>query len=88
MATPGILGKTLLLEAGSTTLCHTLRFVIMLPSVLLLPRRSHQAYPVSTGHVHIRSGTDAYAPLDFHPGYLDESVIPRLPVIRPLTESL
>ena len=88
IAAPGMPDKTLLLEAGSTTVCYTPRFVIKLPSILLLSRERHQAYPVSTGHVHIQSGTDAYAPLDFHPGYLDESVIPQLPVIRPLTESL
>ncbi|KAF8728294.1 hypothetical protein AX14_006823, partial [Amanita brunnescens Koide BX004] len=29
------------------------------------------AYPVATGFVRITSGTDAYAPLDFHPGFLD-----------------
>jgi alcohol oxidase len=33
-----------------------------------------QEYPVSTGRVHINSGLDAYAPLDFEPGYLNESV--------------
>ncbi|KAK2460295.1 hypothetical protein APHAL10511_007684 [Amanita phalloides] len=31
------------------------------------------AYPVSLGHVRIASGTNAYAPLDFHPGFLDAS---------------
>lgn len=30
-------------------------------------------YPVSTGRVHIRSGTDAYTPLEFHPGYLTDA---------------
>ncbi|KAF8627066.1 hypothetical protein AX17_006405 [Amanita inopinata Kibby_2008] len=29
-------------------------------------------YPVSLGRVHITSGDDAYGPLDFHPGYLDD----------------
>jgi len=29
-------------------------------------------YPVSTGRVHIKSGLDAYAPLDFEPGYLND----------------
>jgi len=76
MAAPGMLDKTLLPEAGSTTLRYTLRFVIKLPCILLLSRGRHQGYPVSTGHVHVQSGTDAYAPLEFHPGYLDESVIP------------
>ncbi|KAF8703963.1 hypothetical protein AX14_014082 [Amanita brunnescens Koide BX004] len=28
-------------------------------------------YPVATGFVRITSATDAYAPLDFHPGFLD-----------------
>ncbi|KAF8328022.1 GMC oxidoreductase-domain-containing protein [Amanita rubescens] len=28
-------------------------------------------YPVSVGFVRITSGTDAYAPLDFHPGFLE-----------------
>jgi len=64
-----------------------LRFVIELPSILLLSREIHQTYPVATGHVHIQSGTNAYAPLAFHPGYLDESVIPRLSMIRPLIPS-
>jgi alcohol oxidase len=31
-----------------------------------------QAYPVSAGRVHINSGLNAYAPLDFEPGILDE----------------
>ncbi|KAF9004034.1 GMC oxidoreductase-domain-containing protein [Cyathus striatus] len=41
------------------------------------PRRKYfsfcyfTAYPVSTGHVHITSGADAYGKLDFRPGYLD-----------------
>lgn len=29
-------------------------------------------YPLSTGNVHITAGLDPYAPLDFHPGYLDD----------------
>jgi len=29
-------------------------------------------YPVSVGRMHISSGLDAYAPLDFEPGYLDD----------------
>ncbi|KAF9563187.1 alcohol oxidase [Agrocybe pediades] len=29
-------------------------------------------YPVSTGYVHITSGTNPYAKADFHPGYLDK----------------
>ena len=88
MTAPDISEKALLLEAESITLCYASWSVIQLPSILLLSRERHQAYPVSTGRVHIQSGTDAYAPLDFHPGYLDESVIPQISMIRPLTESL
>jgi alcohol oxidase len=29
-------------------------------------------HPVSTGHVHITSGTDSYSPLDFAPNFLDQ----------------
>lgn len=29
-------------------------------------------YPVATGYAHITSGQDAHAPLDFHPGFLDQ----------------
>ncbi|KAF8972162.1 GMC oxidoreductase-domain-containing protein [Flammula alnicola] len=29
------------------------------------------AHPISTGHVHITSGTDIYSPLDFGPGFLE-----------------
>ncbi|KAH9481245.1 Alcohol oxidase [Psilocybe cubensis] len=29
-------------------------------------------HPLATGHVHITSGTDLYAPLDFYPGFLEE----------------
>ncbi|PPQ69188.1 hypothetical protein CVT25_006966 [Psilocybe cyanescens] len=29
-------------------------------------------HPLATGHVHITSGTDVYAPLDFLPGFLNE----------------
>ncbi|KAK2460296.1 hypothetical protein APHAL10511_007685 [Amanita phalloides] len=32
----------------------------------------YTAYPVSLGFVHISSGNDAYAPVDFHPGFLDK----------------
>ena len=28
-------------------------------------------HPASIGHLHITSGKDVEAPLDFHPGYLD-----------------
>ena len=78
MAALGMPDKTLQLEAGSTTLSQASWFVVKLPSILLLSRESHQAYPVSTGRVHIQSGIDAYAPLEFHPGYLDESVMTSL----------
>jgi alcohol oxidase len=33
-----------------------------------------QEYPVSVGRVHINSGLDAYAPLEFESGFLNESV--------------
>ncbi|KAG5647341.1 hypothetical protein DXG03_000409 [Asterophora parasitica] len=42
------------------------------------PRRKYfsmvyfTAYPVSTGRVHITSGTDAHGRMEFEPGYLDE----------------
>lgn len=36
---------------------------------------SYKLHPVSAGRVHIKSGLDAYAPLDFEPGYLDESAV-------------
>ena len=88
MAVLGMLDETLLLEAGNTTPWHTLRFVMKLPGVLLLSRERRQGYPVSTGYVHIQSGIDAYTSLEFRPGYLDESVIPRLPMMHPITDSL
>jgi alcohol oxidase len=31
-------------------------------------------YPISLGYAHMGSGTDPYSPIDFHPGFLDESV--------------
>ncbi|KAH9481243.1 Alcohol oxidase [Psilocybe cubensis] len=30
------------------------------------------AYPASVGSIHVTSGTDPYAPSDFHPGFLDD----------------
>ncbi|KAF8343468.1 GMC oxidoreductase-domain-containing protein, partial [Amanita rubescens] len=43
------------------------------PTKKLLTPFYFVTYPVSVGFVRITSGTDAYAPLDFHPGYLESS---------------
>jgi len=55
--------------------CFNVRIILLASwSHKEIEQRILQNYPMSVGRVHIKSGLDAYAPLDFESGFLDQFV--------------